>query len=154
MNQVTKYRLLLQWILFQYFIVYTGYYNCFHIKQHLVCPDSSLFLFLEYSRLFHLEVTCSDHLIQLPEHFRADQVKSMLLQALSKYLLNTVRFLTPITSLRRLLRDLTTPLVKKYFLMPSLDLSWCSFEPFHVSDHWVPGNRDQRLSLHCLVRKL
>lgn len=76
MIQVTKYKLLLQWILFQYFIVYTGYYNCFHTKQHLTCPDNSLFLFLEYNRLFQLEVPYSDLLIQLPEHFRANQVKA------------------------------------------------------------------------------
>lgn len=66
--------------------------------------------------------------------------ESMLLQAFSKCLLNTDRFLIPITSQWSLFQDLTTPLVKKHFLMSGLDLSCCSFEPFP----WSLGIREKR----------
>ena len=54
----------------------------------------------------------------------------MLLRALSKYLLNTDGLGASTTSLGSLLQCLTTRLVKKCFLMSSLNLSWCSFESF------------------------
>lgn len=69
----------------------------------------------------------------------------MLLQGFSKCLLNTERFLTPTTSLWSLLLELTTPLVKKDFLMSSLDLSWCSFEPFSCVRSL--GTREKRSTL-------
>jgi len=54
----------------------------------------------------------------------------MLLRALSKCLLNADRLETSTASLGSLFQCLTTLLVKKCFLMSSLNLSWCSFEPF------------------------
>ncbi|KAK4829643.1 hypothetical protein QYF61_005936 [Mycteria americana] len=54
----------------------------------------------------------------------------MLLRALSKRLLNTDRLGASTTSPGSLFQGLTTLSVKKCFLMSSLNLPWCSFEPF------------------------
>ena len=56
-----------------------------------------------------------------------------MLRALSKCLLNTDRLRASTTSLGSLSQGLTTLSLKKCFLTSSLNLSWCSFEPFpHV----------------------
>ena len=54
----------------------------------------------------------------------------MLLQTLSKCLLNTDRLGESTASLGSLFQCLTTLLVKKCFLTSSLNLPWRSFEPF------------------------
>jgi len=54
----------------------------------------------------------------------------MLLRALSKCLLNTERVGASTASLGSLFQCLSTLLVRKCFLRPSLNLPWRSFEPF------------------------
>ena len=62
----------------------------------------------------------------------------MLLRALSKCLLSTDRHEAPATSLGSLFQYLTTLTVKKFFLLSSLSLPWCSFVLF-PSCYWFPG---------------
>lgn len=68
------------------------------------------------NRIFHLEGTCNDCLIQLHDH-------------LSRYLLNTERS-GATTSLGNVFQCLTILLVKNCFLMSSLNVSWHCCEPF------------------------
>lgn len=95
---------------------------------------------------FQLEGTYKDHLVQLPEQFRADHkhVKGIVQMSLEHWQagVSTV----PLGSL---LQCFTMLLVKKYFLVSSLNFLWCSFEPFlYILSLDTRGKRDQPLSLH------
>lgn len=52
------------------------------------------------------------------------------------------------TCLGNLLRFVITLLLKKCFLMFSLNLPGTTLNHPHVSHHWTPGRRDQHLPLH------
>lgn len=86
---------------------------------------------IEQSRLFQVEGTCNDHLVQLPEQFRANQkLKHVVKGNMSKCLLNSDKPGALTTSLGNLFQCLTTIVVKKCFQASSLNLPWHSFEPY------------------------
>lgn len=73
--------------------------------------------------------------------------RSMLLRALSKYLLNTDCFGASTPSLRSPLQCFNILLVKKCFLMSSLNHPCTALNHSHMSCHWIPGRRAQDLPL-------
>lgn len=102
-------------------------------------------------RIFQLQGTYNDHWLQIPNHSRADwSLYSRLLRSLSKSFLNWQVWGLKHLS-RSLLQCFTTLLVKKCFFMPSLSISWHSFELFlGVLCLWIPGGRAQLFLLSFL----
>lgn len=72
----------------------------------------------------------------------------MSISATSIHLLNTFRGGDSTTSLGSLFQCLATSSVKKFFLIPSLNLPWHNLRPFPWVLSLVPEKRDQHLS-HC-----
>jgi len=68
-----------------------------------------------------------NHLVKLPDHFRADQ-KQIIKDIVQIIVTDSLEKLT--ISLGSLFQCLTTLLVKKCFLMSSLNIPWHSFEQF------------------------
>jgi len=86
-----------------------------------------------------LEGTNEDHLVQQPGQFRADQklkhvVKGIVQMPLKRWQAWGIDHLSskPVPSLDH-------PLSKE--MLPTLQAEppWCSFEPFPMSCHWIPG---------------
>lgn len=81
-------------------------------------------------RHFQFKVTNNDPLVQLHDHFKADQKwKEKLLRVLSNHLSNTGKLGASTSSPGRLLQCLTSLSVKKCILMSSLKVPWNRFEP-------------------------
>ena len=79
-------------------------------------------------RVGQLEETYNDHQAQVPDHFRAGQkLKHVIKRVVQMPLKHWQAW--GIDHLSRPVPVLTTLSVKKCFLMSSLNLPWCSFEP-------------------------
>lgn len=67
----------------------------------------------------------------MPDHFRADLKLTYITKGIFQTLLNTDNIgAYSSTTLEILFHSLATFLVKKFFLMSSLNLPWHGFEPF------------------------
>lgn len=69
----------------------------------------------------------------------------MYLSGTSTCLLNTSRDGDSTTSVGSLFHCSTTILVKNFFLIADLNLSWCSLRPFPLLYHLLHGRRDRHL---------
>jgi len=93
------------------------------------------------NRIVQLNGTYKDHPVHLSDHFRADQklkhvIKGIVLIPLKHSQAWGINHLPgkPVPGFEH-------PSVKKRFQLPSLNLPWHCFEPFHMSYHWILGRR-------------
>jgi len=98
-----------------------------------------------------LEGTYKTHLVQLPDHFKANQkIKAyQVWKALSKCLLNTDRHGISTTSLGNLFQSFTILTIDKCFLTARLNLLCCSFVTFPHALLWVSREKRPAPSSLC-----
>ena len=81
-------------------------------------------------RLFQLEETYKNHLVQLPDQFRPDQKSKHVVKGVVQMPFSTDWLGALTTSLESLLQYLTNSSVKRCFLTSILNHLWCNFEAF------------------------